>query len=245
MIETTTLDAPDGPAEAWIARPDDEPHPGVLLFVDAIGLRPQIADMMERIAGWGYVVLAPHIFYRDGSAEQLAPADDLRKPEARAAFFEQVGPRMQGLTPDRTEADALVWTEKLQELAPGPVGVTGYCLGARLATRIAGQSPDLVAAVGGFHGARLAVDTPDSPHHALAHARAELVYLHADEDPSMPPEQVAALGEAIEAAGLTAVNEINPGAPHGYTMEDTSSWDAAAAERHYAALQDLFSRTLG
>ncbi|KQY60791.1 dienelactone hydrolase [Aeromicrobium sp. Root495] len=239
------LDAPDGPAEAWVARPDDGPHPGVLFFVDAIGLRPQIASMMERVASWGHVVLAPHVFYREGTAEQLAPTDDLRRPAAREAFFHEAMPRIRSLTPDLSEPDALVWLDALARLAPGPVGVIGYCMGARLALRVAGQAPDVVAAVGGFHGGGLVTDVPDSPHLALRSARAELVLLHADADPSMPAEAVAELGSVIEQAGLVATNEVVPGAPHGYTMEDTSSWDAAAAERHYAALQDLFRRGLG
>ena len=33
---------PDGVADAYLARPDDEPHPGVLLLMDAYGLRPVI-----------------------------------------------------------------------------------------------------------------------------------------------------------------------------------------------------------
>lgn len=248
MIETTTLDAPDGPAEACIARPDGADEgvalPGVLFFVDAIGLRPQIAAMMERIAGWGYLVIAPHVFYRDGSADELAPHVDLRAPGGRESFMGGAMERVRALTPDRSEADALVWMRALQDLAPGPVGVTGYCMGARLAVRAAGQSSDVVVAVGGFHGGGLATDAPDSPHHALDGAQAELVLLHADQDRSMPPEQVAALGEAIDAAGLSAINEIVPGAPHGYTMEDTSMWHAAAAERHYLELQALLGRQL-
>ena len=50
----------------------------------------------------------------------------------------------------------------------GPIGVTGYCMGARLAVRTAGQFPGTVAAVGGFHGGGLVTDADDSPHLAIA-----------------------------------------------------------------------------
>src|SRR4029079_5000022 len=77
-----------GPAEAYLTRPDDGvDHPGVLFFVDAIGLRPRIEEMADRIASWGYVVLAPHVFHRDGRAADLAPTTDLRDPGARAEVF--------------------------------------------------------------------------------------------------------------------------------------------------------------
>ena len=81
MGETTEVQAADGAAEAYLAgKPGD---PGVLFYIDAIGLRPQIEDMADRIASWGYVVLAPNVFYRDGAAADLAPKKDLREPGAR------------------------------------------------------------------------------------------------------------------------------------------------------------------
>ena len=45
----------------------------MLFFMDAFGLRPRIAEMAQRIADWGYVVLAPNVFHRDGRIEDLAP----------------------------------------------------------------------------------------------------------------------------------------------------------------------------
>ena len=39
--------------------------------------------MADRIASWGYTVLVPHVFYREGAAADLAPTADLREPEAR------------------------------------------------------------------------------------------------------------------------------------------------------------------
>ncbi len=52
----------------------------MLLFVDAIGLRAQIREMADRIASWGYVVLVPHVFYRDGSAAEPPPAGTCARP---------------------------------------------------------------------------------------------------------------------------------------------------------------------
>jgi dienelactone hydrolase len=60
------IETPDGVANAYLARPDDEPHPGVLFVMDAFGLRPAIEQMVDRIAADGYLVLAPNVFYRGG-----------------------------------------------------------------------------------------------------------------------------------------------------------------------------------
>ncbi len=232
---TTTIDIPldDGTAEAYVAGPGDRKAPGVLLYMDAFGLRPQIAGMVERIAGWGYSVLAPHVFYRHGTAAALV--------EDREHALE----RVRSLTPDQFLADVPGYLAALRErCGPGPIGVTGYCMGARLAVRTATAHPDDVAAVGGFHGGGLATDDDSSPHLGIADARAEFVFGHADNDRSMPPEAVARLGQALSSAGLLFINDVYAGAPHGYTMEDTPAYRADAAERHYRALEDLLARTL-
>ena len=248
-METTEIGLPDGGvAEAYLARPaaDGGEHPGVLFFMDAIGLRPQIAEMCQRIADWGYVVLAPNVFHRNGRADDLAPKADLTQPGEREAFFKGVMPRVQALTSALAEQDIpadLAALRGLEGVAEGPVGATGYCMGARLAIRAANLDPG-VAAVGGFHGGGLVTDAEDSPHRGLGNARAEYVFGHADQDRSMPPEAVEALGKALAEAGLTARNEIYEGAAHGYSMADTSMYDEVATERHFAELEALFDRAL-
>ncbi len=240
---TITIDAPGGPAEAYLAGEDG--HPGLLFFVDAIGLRTQVERMADRMASWGYTVLVPHVFYRDGAAGNLAPRGDLREPGAREAFFGSgVTERIGALTPDLAAADAEAWLSSLRtHAAHGPVGTTGYCMGVRLALRLAGQFPDDVAAVGGFHGGGLVVAGPTSPHLAIATSTASYTFGHAEHDRSMPPEAVTALGEALDAAHRPAVNGVFA-APHGYSMADTSMYDADAAERHYTALRTLLDTTL-
>jgi carboxymethylenebutenolidase len=236
-----------GTTEALVSRPDDQPHPGVLLYIDAIGLRPAIGIIADRIASWGYVVLAPNVFHRTGTAEELAPDGPLLEAGAREAFFATVGPRFADLTNDAVEADSddyLAALRGVEGVAEGPLGMTGYCLGARLAVRTAARHPEAFAAVGGFHGGNLVTDKDDSPHLLLPQTRASFVFGHADNDSSMTPESVAALGEALTEAGLEHTNEIYPGAPHGYTMSDTSMYDESGAERHFGELEALLAAKL-
>ncbi len=246
-MPTLTLTLPDGDAEAYLApAPGGRPAPGVLFVIDAIGLRPQIEQMADRIASWGYTVLAPNVFYRVGSAADTSPTGDLREPEARQAFMAEAMPRVKGLTPDLLARDIPAYLAALRsmpEVAGVRVGTTGYCMGARIAVRAAGLDPAVVA-VGGWHGGGLVTDTPDSPHLAIATARAAFAFGHADNDGSMPPEAVAALGDALDAAGVESVNEVFPG-PHGYSMADTSMYDEESAERHFDSLRTLLTSALG
>jgi carboxymethylenebutenolidase len=243
------IPAANGTAEALVAHPSTGtgPFPGVILYMDAFGLRSRIQDMAQRVADWGYVVLAPNVFYREGSVAELAPGTDMTTPEGRETAGKAAFPRVGRLTTDKVLPDIDAWLAALGTLdgvAPGPVGVVGYCMGARLAVRTATAHPDAVAACGGFHGGGLATDDPDSPHLGLGHARARFVFGHADHDRSMAPDAVARLGQALDAAGLEATNQIYAGAPHGYSMADTSAFDADATERHFSELHELFSRTL-
>ncbi|MET3707191.1 dienelactone hydrolase family protein [Arthrobacter sp. UYEF6] len=243
------IPAADGTAEALVARPStgEGPFPGVILYMDAFGLRPRIEEMAQRIADWGYVVLAPNVFYREGSAAELAPEMDMTTPEGRAAAGKAAFPRVGRLTTDKALPDINAWVEALGTLdgvAPGPLGTFGYCMGARLAVRTAIAHPEAVAACGGFHGGGLATDAPDSPHLGLARARAQFVFGHADHDQSMDRNAVARLGEALDDAGLKTSNEIYAGAPHGYSMADTSMFHPEATERHYAELRALLDGTL-
>ncbi len=251
MVDTIEIAMDGGTAEAYVARPQGEeapegPYPGVLFFIDAIGLRPRIAEMAQRIADWGYVVLAPNVLWRDGTAAETSPEGDLHAEGAREEFFKGAMKRVQHLTADRAEADIPVYLATLRgldDVDAGPVGATGYCMGARLGVRAAGLDAE-VAAVGGFHGGGLVTDAEDSPHRSLATADAEFYFGHADNDRSMPPEAVAALSQALEGAGLAATNDIYAGAAHGYTMSDTPSYDEAATERSFRELEELFDRAL-
>lgn len=244
MGETIEIQAPGGVAEAYVT--GERGRPGVLLYMDAIGLRPRIREMADRIASWGYVVLAPHVFYRDGRAAELAPAADLRDPAARDAFFAGGAmDRVRALTPALSLPDAEAWVAALSEHAGGgPIGVTGYCMGARLAVRTGGQFPGTVGAVGGFHGGGLVTDGADSPHRAIAASTAEYAFGHADQDPSMPLSAVEELERTLQEAGRPHLNEVYEGAAHGYTMADTSVYDEAASERHFSVLHGLLARAL-
>jgi carboxymethylenebutenolidase len=236
---------PDGVADAYFTRPDDDQsHPAVLFIMDAFGLRPRIESMCDRIASRGYVVLAPNVFYRGGRARG-APVPDLSDPDERASFFAtQIRPLMEQLSPERIIGDGAAYLEYLESVASGPVAITGYCMGARLGWRIAAAYPERVAALGGFHGGGLVTDAPDSPHLSASQLNAEVYLGHADNDPSMTAEQIAVLERALDEAGVRHRTDLYEGAMHGYTMSDTAAYNEAASERHFAELLALLERAL-
>jgi carboxymethylenebutenolidase len=243
--EQVEIGTEDGLADGYLARPtdDDGRRGGVLFLVDAFGLRPQIERMADRIAERGFVVLAPNVFYRHGRAPVL-PMPDLEDPEERAPFMEKIRPMMQELSPELIASDSRGYLDFLAEVARAPFAITGYCMGARLGWRIATAHPDRVVALAGFHAGGLVTDDADSPHRSAGELTAEVYLGHADNDRSMTPENIAALEQALDAAEVTYCSEVYAGAAHGYTMADTSAYDAGAAERHFEALFALLDRTI-
>jgi carboxymethylenebutenolidase len=242
---TVDIETRDGVADAYLAKPDDDGrHPGVLLLIDAFGLRPQIERMADRIAERGYVVLAPNVFYRHARGELLHGVD-LRDPETRGPAFAKVMPLVRGLTPELIESDAGAYLDRLAQDSDGQAAaLTGYCMGGRLGWSIAAGHPDRVAALGCFHTGGLVSDAADSLHHRASAIGAELYFGHADHDRSMTAENIATLERTLDEAGARYRSELYGGAEHGYTMADTAAYDEAAAERHFDALFALLERTV-
>jgi carboxymethylenebutenolidase len=234
--ERVDITTQDGVADAYLARPDEGPHPAVLLIMDAYGLRAQIEAMADRIAAEGYVVLAPNVFYRDARGELLT-AEEI----AGGSAFEKVMPLVRGLTPDVIERDGPAYFDALGD---GPVAITGYCMGGRAGWALAAAYPDRVAALGGFHVGGLVTDAQDSPHTRARDIAAEVYLGPADNDRNMNPDQIATLDRALDDAGVRHRTELYEGAAHGYTMADTPAYDEAAAERHYRELFALLGRTV-
>jgi len=112
------------------------------------------------------------------------------------------------------------------------VGLTGYCMGGRMAVRTAAQYPARVAAAASFHGGRLVTEDPNSPHRLV------------DQDQGMPAAHIAQLEAALQAARIRYRSERYSGARHGFTMSDLPVYDQAACQQHWDRLLDLFERTL-
>src|SRR5450755_1907332 len=93
-----TLNVSDGStARAFVARPaDGRRAPGLLLFQEAFGVNNHIRDVAARLAGQGYVVIAPEMFHRSAGPGFEASYSD----------FDTVRPHMAALNADDIVADA-------------------------------------------------------------------------------------------------------------------------------------------
>ena len=236
----------DGTCPAYVFRPQGQgPWPAVIVFMDGPGIRPTLFDMGERLAAHGYYVLLPDLFYRDGPYPPQDVSRMFADEDARKAIFAKIG---KCNSPEAAKTDAGAFLDFLSAQADvkgSKVGVTGYCMGGRLALIAASNFPDRVAASGSFHPGNIANDQdPSSPHHQAGRIKARVYVGGADQDQSFPPEQKQRLEKALADAGVDNRVEIYEGARHGYTMKDLSVYDEAAAERHWRETFTLFDGTL-
>lgn len=125
----------------------------------------------------------------------------------------------------------------------GSYGVTGYCMGGRLALVAAGTYPERIAAVASYHGGGLANDTPGSPHLLAGRIKAKVYVAGAIEDANFDDAQKARLIAALEEAGVDHKVETYP-AKHGWVPDDMPVHDPVQAERHWQTLIPFFDGVL-
>lgn len=233
----------DGVAKAGLFRPalNASGGAGVILYMDAFGPRPALDWMAERLAGEGYVVLVPDLFYRDAPYGPF----DAKTAFSAEATAKQVRRLLAVTTQAMTEADSGAFLDVLErEGAGGPIGTVGYCMGGARALNAAAAFPGRIRAAASFHGGNLASDAKGSPHHNAARIKARVYIGSAGIDKSFPPEQSGRLAEALREAKVDHIIENYIGMAHGWCVPDNGAYDEAGAERHWKRLTGFFAETL-
>ena len=229
------------------------PWPAVIMCFDAGGQRAAMSEIALRIATLGYVVALPDLYHRVGSIFDMlppgAPHDAtgifsvFADPELRATWMTRYRAPAVDYDHLRTDVGALLDHLAQRRDVRGGVGITGYCMGGNISLRLATLFGDRIAATASFHGGHLAVPAPDSPHLRADAIKSRIYIAGAIDDPSFTDEMKHQLIAALQAARVEHTVETYP-ARHGFAVTDNPTFDAAAAERHYAALEALFAATL-
>jgi carboxymethylenebutenolidase len=124
--------------------------PGIVLFQEIFGVTAYVTARARDLAGLGYVVLVPHVYWRQG--DPLIPDGEDALPRAMAAVGKVAWPEAVG-----DGVAALAALRERPELA-GPTGVVGFCFGGGLAfavaavTGAAGAGPDALVS---YYGSAL------------------------------------------------------------------------------------------
>lgn len=242
VIETSfVLATRDGQMPTWTVHPDSPgPFPLVLLYMDALGIREELRAMCRRLAGAGYAVYLPNLFYRDGG-----PSFDAA-PLASGQLDPEMVRLNDTLSIDMTVSDCAAVLAHAQgnPVVRFPAAVIGYCMGGRHAIAAAAAYPEQFRAMASMHGGRLVTEQGGSPHRLIPRMRAEAYFAWAQDDPAAPQSHAVAVEQVLSARGLPYQLERHPGALHGFMFPERYCYHEAAAERVWGRLLDMFRRNL-
>jgi len=253
VIESeVTVKTPDGTCDAAFIHPASGAYPGVIIWPDALGLRPVMRDMAKRLAAEGYGVLVPNPFYRVSKAPQFATAAnlDFNNPDT----LTKIRPLMSSVqSAGNAEKDAVAYVMFLDAQPrvdkTKKIGTQGYCMGGGLVVRTAATVPERIGAGASFHGGGLVTDKPDSPHLLAPKIKAHMYFGVAANDDHRQPDAKDKLKESFAKAGVPAEVEVYP-AKHGWCISDmpvedgAPIYDKVEAERAWSKLLALY-KTLG
>src|SRR6266567_3485831 len=163
--------------------------PGLLLIQEIYGVSDYIRAVAEDLAGLGYVVAAPDLFWR------VEPGYQASHDEAGLKESLAVGSRFDAAKGVDDAAAALRHLAALPEV-DGGTGIIGFCLGGSIAYLVAARAEvdaaaAALAAVVSFYGSML----PDNTD-AMGQIRSPVQLHFGGSDPYIPREQVA----RVEAA---------------------------------------------
>jgi carboxymethylenebutenolidase len=252
VVETNVdVRTPDGSSDAVFIHPATGSYPGVLVWPDALGLRPAMRDIGKRIAAEGYSVLVPNPFYRTAKAPVFDASFSFQNQADMAKLQQMTGPLN---APGASVKDAVAYIAFLdaqpQVNKAKKIGTQGYCMGGPLVVRTAAAVPDRVGAGASFHGGGLVTDKPDSPHLLAPKIKARMYFAIASNDDARQPDAKDKLKEAFSAANVPAEIEVYPGALHGWCVPDMPLqngkpiYSRPDAERAWSKLVALYKTAL-
>lgn len=241
---TDTVAITDGSCPVTLHTPAAQGRwPGVVLYPDAGGARATFRAMADKLAGYGYAVLVPDVYYRDGDWAPFNMTTVFEDEDERGRLFSL----MAKMTPDHITADANAYFDYLQtrpEVIGTAFGTTGYCMGGRISLVVAGRAPERVAAAMSFHGGGLVTDDPESPHLLANRMRAAIYVGAAENDRWFTAADGKVLDEALNVAGVEHTVDFYP-AFHGFAVPDNPPYDEPAARRHWETTKSFFDAHLG
>ncbi len=223
QVETRSVTLATG-AGAYEAKPAGAgPFPAVVVLQEWWGLNEHIKDVTRRVAAEGYLALAPDLYHGTVTADP-----------------NEAGKLMGALKPDAAVRDMKAAVDFLaahRAAKADRIGVTGFCMGGRLALLLAANDARVKASAGWY-----GVPVPDDA--TLKRIKAEVLYIYGDQDPFVPKTEVDRLSAALKAGGVKGKVAIYP-APHAF-FNDTRPevYQPQHAKDAWGKVLDLFRRTL-
>ena len=207
---------PSGPAKG-----------GIVVVQEAFGVNDHIEDVCRRVAGEGWVAVAPHLFHRTGD------------PKLGYTDLALVRPHFEGINRDTILADVDAGIDRLAAsgLSHDRIGIVGFCMGGTVALAAATERA-FGASVTFYGGGVTQGRFGFAPLVELApKLGCPWLGLFGDLDQGIPIADVEQLREAAAASKHPTEIVRYADAGHGFHCDQRESYAPAAAA-------DAWARTL-
>lgn len=208
-------------------------RPGLVVFQEIFGLSDYVRSRCADLAGLGYVVLAPQIYWRIGGEVVTEGGPDFL-PRAMAL--------MQRADWDSAVSDGVAAVHELRRASGGArVGAVGFCYGGGLAYQVAAtmtgaQRPDALVS---YYGSAL-------PQLVEAGLQVEVPSLHhfGTADDFIPMQQVEAIRAWVSGDGAREDVEVklHEGAGHAFDNPHPMFHHGQASRDAWAQTVDFLAR---
>lgn len=230
MGETVEFPSNGASASGYLALPEGGSGPGVVVVQEWWGLDESIKRAADRLAGYGFVALAPDLYHGE-----LAGHDEMDK----AAHL------MNTLPADRASRDMGAAVDHLvgHEATVGEsIGVVGFCMGGMLSWLLAAGRPDRVKAIAPFYGFPSGDAEPDWSA-MTASVRGHM----AEHDDFFPPESARALEAKLRDMGKDVSVVVHAGTGHAFMAPHNAlgTFDEALASRLWPEVAAFLHGALG
>jgi dienelactone hydrolase len=201
----------------------------IVLFPAIAGVNDYVRRRAEQLAAEGYAVQTVDYF--------SGKAPDVSTPQ-------KIGAALAALSDTQVlerAREAVAALHALPGVEPSRIGAMGYCVGGMYAMLAAADGSG-IAAVANYYGtvryAALSANKPVSPLERVGELRAPMIAHYGTADRFVPQADVAALENALDAAGKPYELFRYGGAPHAFDEDFRPAYRPVAAA-------EAWTRTLG
>ena len=230
-LRVERIPTPDGELDGHVVLPESGSGPGIIVLQEIFGVGDYIKESLDRLAGLGYVALAPDLFWR------IEPGIALAHDEAGLGRAFETVQKLDLELAVRDSIDALKTLRGLPEVRDARAGVLGFCLGGTLAFQVAIHADPDVAVC--YYGSGIAASL-DQGHEI----NCPVLFHFGGQDPYIPREQV---DEVAAFAGSRRGMEchVQEDAGHAFDNHDAPMFhQPEPAARAWEITKEFLARTL-
>jgi carboxymethylenebutenolidase len=216
-------------------------YPGVLFYSDIFQLTAPMLRACQRLAGYGFVVVAPEIYHRREPAGLVIPFDDA----GRTRGLEDAA-RTPVADFDRDCRAALDYLTKHPSVAAGQIGAGGFCIGGHLAFRAALQ-PDVRATIcfygTGIHDGKLGKETDAGSLQRAGEINGRLLLVWGSLDPHVPENARNRIEQSLQKSGVNFSQQLYA-AEHAFMRDEGPRYDSEATDQAFGEMISFYLSSL-